>query len=30
MNSPISWFDNFEIVDADDKDDFNVCLERGT
>ena len=27
MNSPVSWFDNFEIVDADDKDEFNVCLE---
>ena len=26
MNSPISWFDNFEIVDADDKDDFNITI----
>lgn len=24
MNAPISWYDDFEIVDAEDKDDYNV------
>ena len=24
MNAPVSWYDDFEIVDAEDKDEYNV------
>lgn len=28
MNAPVSWYDDFEIVDAEDKDDYNVCFSE--
>lgn len=28
MNAPVSWYDDFEIVDAEDKDDYVVCFSE--
>ncbi|CBK22348.2 uncharacterized protein [Blastocystis hominis] len=26
MNAPVSWYDDFEIVDAEDKDEYNITI----